>query len=130
MAGLKRWLLPALLFACMVMSGPAAARDSGAMKEVSVTDLPREARETLMLIRQGGPFPYRQDGVVFQNREKLLPIRPRGYYREYTVKTPRSPDRGARRIVAGAGESGDVRKTDELWYTEDHYRSFRRISRN
>lgn len=81
--------------------------------------MPLEARRTLALIRAGGPFPYAQDGRTFQNREKLLPIRERGYYREYTVKTPGAKDRGARRIVAGRG--------GELYYTEDHYRSFRRI---
>jgi guanyl-specific ribonuclease Sa len=83
--------------------------------------LPADARETLRRIREGGPFPYRQDGGAFQNRERLLPLRPRGWYREYTVDTPGSRDRGARRIVAG----GDP--PSEFWYTADHYRSFRRI---
>jgi len=91
--------------------------------EIQVRDLPWEARETLALIRQGGPFPYRKDGTVFQNRERLLPRQPRGYYSEYTVRTPGSRDRGARRIVAG----GDPRTSGEYWYTEDHYQSFRRI---
>ena len=67
----------------------------------------------------GGPFPYRQDGAVFQNRERLLPARPNGYYHEYTVKTPGSPDRGAWRIIVG--EKG------ELYYTDDHYDSFRQV---
>jgi ribonuclease T1 len=89
--------------------------------------LPVEAQRTLELIRRGGPFPYRKDGSTFQNRERRLPDRPRGYYREYTVPTPGSPDRGARRIVAGAGEAGDVRTSGEYWYTADHYGSFRRI---
>ena len=81
--------------------------------------LPPEAVETLRLIERDGPFPHRQDGTVFQNRERLLPDRPRGYYREYTVRTPGARDRGARRIVTG----GDP---PEVWYyTEDHYRSFR-----
>jgi ribonuclease T1 len=84
-------------------------------------DLPPEARETLARIEAGGPFPYKQDGRVFHNREGLLPKRPRGYYREYTVKTPGARDRGARRIVAG--------REGEYYYTEDHYRSFRRIRR-
>ena len=78
--------------------------------------LPPEARETLALIEQGGPFPYRQDGSIFQNRERLLPRKPAGYYREYTVVTPGSPDRGARRLVTGDG--------GEIYYTADHYRSF------
>lgn len=84
-------------------------------------DLPREAVETIALIQQGGPFPYRKDGTVFQNRERLLPQKPRGFYREYTVKTPGARDRGARRIVTG-GDPPEV-----YYYTSDHYRSFRQI---
>jgi len=83
--------------------------------------LPPEAVSTLEAIEQGGPFPYDRDGTVFQNREGRLPAMPRGYYREYTVMTPGSPDRGARRIVAG-GQPPEV-----LYYTDDHYRSFRRL---
>lgn len=83
--------------------------------------LPPEALATLELIQRGGPFRYRQDGSVFQNREGLLPDRPRGYYREYTVPTPGTQDRGARRFVTG-GSPPVV-----FYYTEDHYRSFRRI---
>ncbi|MGH9577337.1 MAG: ribonuclease domain-containing protein, partial [Terriglobales bacterium] len=81
--------------------------------------LPKEAIETIALIRKGGPFPYPRDGAVFGNREKKLPARERGWYREYTVKTPGERTRGARRIVAG----GD----GTLYYSGDHYRSFRRI---
>jgi ribonuclease T1 len=88
-------------------------------KDVSLKDIPPEARQTLALIGQNGPFPYPQDGKTFGNREKLLPQRARGYYREYTVKTPGARDRGARRIVSGNG--------GEFYYTDDHYRSFRRI---
>lgn len=88
--------------------------------EIPVAQLPPEGRATLALIKQGGPYPYRKDGTVFGNREKLLPDQPRGYYREYTVPTPGLSHRGARRIVAG-GRGG------EYWYTADHYRSFRRI---
>ena len=95
--------------------------------EVSAAELPRQAIATLALIRAGGPFAHARDGVVFGNRERLLPMRERGYYREYTVRTPGSRDRGARRIVAGRGASGDVRNSGEYYYTEDHYRSFRRI---
>lgn len=83
--------------------------------------LPAEARETLALIEHGGPFPHRKDGAVFQNREHRLPAQPRGWYHEYTVETPGSDDRGARRIIAG----GDP--PSEFWYSDDHYRSFRRI---
>lgn len=87
--------------------------------EVTSAQLPPEARRTLALIKQGGPFAYGKDGTTFGNREGLLPSQPRGYYREYTVPTPGIDHRGARRIVAGRG--GDY------WYTGDHYRSFRRI---
>ena len=83
--------------------------------------LPAEAVETLRRIERGGPFPYSRDGVVFQNREHRLPERPRGYYREYTVTTPGSSDRGARRIVTG-GDPPEV-----YYYTDDHYRSFRPV---
>ena len=83
--------------------------------------LPPEAITTLQLIERGGPFPYDRDGTTFQNRERLLPDRPRGYYREYTVETPGSPDRGARRIVTG-GQPPEV-----YYYTDDHYRSFRQL---
>jgi ribonuclease T1 len=92
--------------------------------EVPLEKLPSEARQTVALIKAGGPFPHQRDGSVFHNREGLLPKRDRGYYREYTVKTPGAKDRGARRIVAGGcGEFGCV----EYFYTDDHYRSFRRI---
>jgi guanyl-specific ribonuclease Sa len=83
--------------------------------------LPSEAVETLQAIERGGPFPYARDGVVFQNREHRLPEQPRGYYREYTVTKPGSSDRGPRRIVAG-GDPPEV-----FYYTDDHYRSFRRV---
>lgn len=86
---------------------------------VALDALPPEARETVRLIRAGGPFRYERDGITFGNYEGLLPKRPRGYYREYTVPTPGSSDRGARRIVAG--EDGI------MYYSGDHYRSFRRI---
>jgi ribonuclease T1 len=95
--------------------GVAAAFPS----DITVAALPHEARTTLSLIRAGGPFPYARDGAVFGNREAHLPKRPRGYYREYTVPIRGAHDRGARRIVAG--------RRGELYYTDDHYRSFRRI---
>lgn len=86
---------------------------------VQVASLPPEAVDTLLLIEEGGPFPYDQDGSTFQNREGILPDHPRGHYREYTVETPGSPDRGARRIVTG--------RDGERYYTDDHYDSFRLI---
>jgi len=90
---------------------------------VSLADLPRQGREVHGLILQGGPFAYDKDGVVFGNRERSLPAHPRGYYREYTVKTPGSRDRGAKRIVCG----GEPRQPEACYYTEDHYGSFRKI---
>jgi len=98
---------------------PQDARDAASIPEVSISRLPDEARKTLALIRQGGPFPYRQDGSTFGNREKRLPLKARGYYREYTVPTSGARDRAARRIVAG--------RDGEYYYTDDHYNSFRRI---
>ncbi len=126
-----------LLLALALLLGVAAcARDepqqagrgsAAAVQDVALDALPSQARETLALIRKGGPFPYRKDGTTFFNRERLLPPRPRGYYTEYTVPTPGSRDRGARRIVAGKGATGDPATSGEYYYTDDHYRSFRRI---
>ena len=89
------------------------------IKEIAIEELPSEARTTLRLIEKGGPFPYQRDGALFGNFERRLPIKKRGYYREFTVPTPGRRDRGARRIVAG--ENG------EYYYTEDHYRTFHKI---
>jgi len=89
--------------------------------------LPPEAIDTLQRIARGGPFEHRQDGATFQNREHRLPPQPRGYYREYTVETPGSRDRGARRIIAGGGLPGDSPPI-EYFYSDDHYRSFRRFT--
>jgi ribonuclease T1 len=90
---------------------------------IKAAELPREGRATYELIRQGGPFPNGKDGTVFGNRERMLPQARRGFYREYTVRTPGSRDRGARRIVCG----GPVRQPDACYYTADHYASFRMI---
>lgn len=90
---------------------------------VQVGELPRQGQATYELIRQGGPFPYGKDGMVFGNRERLLPAEKRGYYREYTVTTPGSRDRGARRIVCG----GPARTPHACYYSADHYASFRKI---
>jgi ribonuclease T1 len=91
---------------------------------VAIDELPAQAQETDRLIRAGGPFPYAKDGSVFGNRERLLPAQHRGYYREYTVPTPGSRDRGARRIVCGGSQPT---QPEACYYTEDHYASFRRI---
>lgn len=124
-----RWLHVLLLAVVAALSvGLAAARDAPSIpSEVRVDELPAEALHTLALIKRGGPFPYRRDGTAFRNREKRLPLQPRGYYTEYTVTTPHSRDRGARRIVAGRGEARDPATSGEYYYTDDHYNTFRRI---
>ena len=99
---------------------PASVDSASAM---AVSELPRQGAETYERILQGGPFAYEKDGVVFGNRERLLPLQKRGYYREYTVMTPGSRDRGARRIICG----GQPRTPDTCYYTADHYSSFRKI---
>ena len=122
---LRRLLLWCVaILASLALPGAALGegRDAGAGPSsamIAVAQLPLEARQTLHLIDQGGPFPYSRDGIVFGNREGRLPRKPYGYYHEYTVPTPGSHDRGARRIVAG--------KTAERYYTDNHYQSFKRI---
>ncbi|BAN24092.1 ribonuclease [Caballeronia insecticola] len=105
---------------------PAASRaqSEDGFAIIQLAQLPRQAVATLRLIEAGGPFPYEKDGVVFGNRERLLPRQARGYYHEYTVATPRSRDRGARRIICG----GPRRQIGECYYTDDHYASFKRIA--
>lgn len=111
----------ALVAALLVLAaGVALARGTVDLGTIPLSALPEQAKATLKLIQSGGPFPYERDGVTFYNREALLPPRPRGYYREYTVPTPGARDRGARRIVAGRG--GDY------YWTADHYRSFKKIA--
>ena len=116
-------LLAAILLGFAFLVPQVQARGDAPAKaaagEVVATELPPEGRQTIALIRQGGPFPFDRDGAAFGNFEKRLPARERGYYREYTVRTPGVKSRGARRIVAGKG--------GELYYTDDHYLSFRRI---
>lgn len=113
-------LLKLSLIACLIGLGSwSQAADLGV---ISYGQLPREAKTTIELIKQGGPFPYDKDGSVFGNYEKLLPKRQRGYYREYTVKTPFARNRGAKRIVTG-GKSPSYR----YYYTDDHYKSFREV---
>ena len=99
----------------------ATATPRSDLPAVTLAELPEQARTTLTLVDRGGPFPHRQDGTVFGNIEGRLPARERGYYREYTVPTPGSDDRGARRLVVGVG--GDV------YYTADHYGSFHQVLR-
>lgn len=96
---------------------PSAPADNAG---IALADLPAPARQIYSLIARGGPFAYDKDGTVFFNRERLLPVKPRGYYREYTVAHPNARSRGARRIICG----GTPHQPDACWYTADHYQSF------
>lgn len=119
-------VLTGLLIAVASTLNPVLARESGVAQigaSVALAELPVQGQQTYALIRQGGPFEFEKDGVVFGNRERLLPGHKRGYYREYTVKTPGSRHRGQRRIVCG----GAPRTPDACYYTADHYASFRKI---
>lgn len=153
----RRWFNAGLLSVALIaFGGFAAGLRPDALPEIGLAQLPPQARETLELVKRGGPFPYARDNTVFGNREQLLPPREHGYYREYTVKTPGARDRGARRIVAGgcasrepstrqrqdkefSRRSSEASRNDvaqhpvaacsggEYYYTDDHYASFRRI---
>ncbi|AKJ14411.1 hypothetical protein ABB07_31470 [Streptomyces incarnatus] len=128
LAGLLGLVLAVLLAGCS--SGPSGATGASAaavstpawahgMATVRESQLPAEARQTLALIDKGGPYPYARDGIVFGNFEGRLPKHQRGYYHEYTVRTPGSRDRGPRRIITGQG--------GEIYYTDDHYNTFRAV---
>ncbi|HEY9066615.1 MAG TPA: ribonuclease [Burkholderiaceae bacterium] len=118
-------LTAALASTLALASSFAQAKETTAASQtVVLAQLPSQAQKTYNLIRAGGPFPYPKDGVVFGNRERLLPIQPRGYYREYTVPTPQSRNRGARRIVCGGQPPT---QPQACYYTGDHYASFSRI---
>jgi ribonuclease T1 len=113
-----------LLVAALLLGvAPLAAKTSSSDAEITREALPGEARETLALIHRGGPYHYDRDGIVFGNRERLLPENPRGYYHEYTVSTPGVRSRGTRRIICG----GPAKAPDACWYTDDHYQSYKRI---
>ncbi len=128
-AAVKSVLTSALMAVAIAGSSLAQARSpldgwaGDGVATIRVAELPRPGQEIYEQIRQGGPFPHDKDGTVFGNRERLLPTEKRGYYREYTVTTPGSRDRGARRIVCG----GPVRTPHACYYTADHYASFRKI---
>src|SRR4051812_44392909 len=117
-------LLTAVMFTAFAFMPPAFARTGAdGMPVVALSSLPKEARAVHALILKGGPFEYDRDGVVFGNRERLLPAKPRGYYHEYTVASPGAKNRGARRIICG----GQSRVPDACYYTDNHYQSFKRI---
>lgn len=129
-SSMRNRLPAALLTACLalavlfVCAAPAVARDAPApLPEIALAELPVEGREVYALIHRGGPFRYDRDGVVFGNRERILPAKARGHYREYTVRTPGTKNRGARRIVCGGAPTAP----EACYYTDDHYRSFKRI---
>lgn len=123
---LRRLGLLSIIVASVLVGAAVQARGpTGRLDTVALSALPVEAQKTQRLIHAGGPFPYSKDGVIFGNRERLLPRRQRGFYREYTVPTPGSRDRGARRIVCG----GQRPKAPEAcYYTADHYASFKLIA--
>ncbi len=114
-----------MLIAALGAGASVEAKESVTVQDtVALAALPREAQTTHSLILSGGPFPYDKDGSVFRNRERLLPIKARGYYREYTVKTPRARNRGARRLVCGGIPPT---QPEACYYTDDHYASFKRV---
>lgn len=123
---LRRWGMGATLAVAFLVGKEAEARRQ-ALPEftIPVSQLPAEGQAVHRSIHAGGPFPHPKDGSVFGNRERLLPASPRGFYREYTVSTPGSRDRGARRIVCGGARP---KAPDACFYTADHYNSFQRIS--
>ena len=129
---MHKWGAAVLVVSGLVAGGmgvPAAMARSpdrpAASSPVALGTLPAEAQSTYRLVFSGGPFPYAKDGIVFGNRERQLPAKPRGYYREYTVKTQGSRDRGARRIVCGGKPPT---QPEACFYTDDHYASFRLIA--
>ena len=110
----------------LLTASPSEARTASCAvgQTVAVRDLPKQGQDTLALIAVGGPFASNRDGIQFGNRERILPSQKRGYYREYTVRTPNVKNRGARRIVCGGVE----RSTDQCYYSDDHYQSFKCIA--
>jgi len=120
----RKWGLATVAAGSLAVLAFAGTPEAGATQAVSLDALPVQAQVTERLIRQGGPFPYAKDGSVFGNRERQLPAQARGFYREYTVKTPEAADRGARRIVCGGTT---VTAPEACYYTDDHCASFRRI---
>ena len=127
-SGLAGFLVAAALFGTQVLTNEAQAKETSpsqsTLETVALAALPGEARATHRLVLAGGPFPNQQDGIVFGNRERILPRTARGYYREYTVATPGARHRGARRLVCGGKPP---QNPDVCYYTDDHYSSFKRV---
>ena len=124
----RKWGLANVLASVALASGLLAGAAVSAKNSdpgVPLASLPEQAQQTYRRVLNGGPFPYSKDGIVFGNRERQLPAKKRGYYREYTVKTPGASDRGARRIVCGGQQPT---QPESRFYTDDHYASFRRIA--
>jgi ribonuclease T1 len=117
---LKSWVF---FIVGLLLSFNVMAKEFAPAGVIPVDALPAEAQRTLALIKKGGPFPYAKDGIVFHNYEGVLPKRKRGYYHEFTVKTPGTRSRGARRIITG----GEPASSGEYYYTDDHYATFKRI---
>ena len=113
------WIILLCVFAQLTAPFLSAREKQRSIRTVDVAELPKEAVQTIALIKKGGPYPYKKDGTVFGNFERRLPLHERGYYKEFTVPSPGSRDRGARRIILG--------KAGELYYTDDHYESFRLV---
>ena len=125
--GVIKLVLTGLFLSVALTAGHVIAKETPGFATdslVSLNSLPPQARTTYQLVLQGGPFPYDKDGSVFGNRERLLPLQTRGFYREYTVKTPGASNRGARRIVCGGRQ---ITAPQACYYTADHYASFRKI---
>ncbi len=127
-AAMKLGLMASLISLTMLSPSLVQARGpqpSGEIDTIALAQLPKQGRDMMTLIYQGGPFRYDKDGTVFGNRERILPAKTRGYYREYTVRTPDERTRGARRIICGGIKPA---APDACYYTDDHYASFRRIA--
>jgi ribonuclease T1 len=116
----------ATAYAVPSATSPYSVAAPAAIPGCALSSLPSQATTTLNLIHSGGPFPYSQDGAVFQNREGILPAKSTGYYHEYTVKTPGSSTRGARRLIGG----GAMTTPQYVYYTADHYASFCLVNEN
>ncbi len=124
---IRRVLVAGVAALSLLAASPGFAQNKACamFSSIAVRELPKQGQDTLALIDAGGPFASNRDGIVFGNRERILPAEKRGYYREYTVRTPGVKNRGARRIVCG----GNQRVASQCYYSDDHYQSFKCIAR-